>query len=223
MTPGPTDAERALFLAIGAGDGAQVRALVAAEPGLLRAVSPMGVSPVLHATYYGQHEVARVLVEAGAPLSLFEAAATGELGVVRQALDAYPDDIHTMSPDGFSALGLAAFFGREDVAAELLSRGADVNAESRNAMRVRPLHSAVAGNHAGLARRLLDAGADVNAAQQDSFTPLMGAAQNGNAELVAELLLHGADPGAQATDGRTAADLAREEGHEAALRALRVG
>ncbi|WP_295815217.1 ankyrin repeat domain-containing protein [uncultured Deinococcus sp.] len=214
-----SEAERELFLAIQASDDAQVRALVRAEPALLRAVSPMGVSPVLFATYYGRHDVARVLVEEGAPLDVFEAAAVGDIGRV-QALLADEADVNAVSGDGFSALGLAAFFGRADVARVLLERGADVNAVSTNAMQVRPLHSAVAGNHDALARELVAAGADVNAVQQGDFTPLMGAAQHGNAALVAFLLAAGARADAATTDGRTAADLAREEGHVAVLNML---
>ncbi|MBZ9715249.1 ankyrin repeat domain-containing protein [Deinococcus multiflagellatus] len=216
----PTDQEAALFLAIKTQDAELLRRLVRADPALLTVPSPMGVSPVLFATYYGRHEMARVLIEEGAPLNLFEAAAVGDGAAVRSALDAHPAQVHAFSPDGFSPLGLAAFFGRAEVAEALLSRGADVNAPSQNAMRVRPLHSAVAGGHAALARALVMAGADVNAAQQDDFTPLMAAAQNGDAELVAFLRGCGADAGATTAAGQRAADFAREEGHHELAEAL---
>ncbi|WP_221089447.1 ankyrin repeat domain-containing protein [Deinococcus aquaedulcis] len=216
----PTDQEAALFLAIKTQDAELLRRLVRADPGLLTVPSPMGVSPVLFATYYGRHEMARVLIEEGAPLNLFEAAAVGDGAAVRAALDADPAQVHAFSPDGFSPLGLAAFFGRAEVAEDLLSRGADVNAPSQNAMRVHPLHSAVAGRHAALARALVMAGADVNAAQQDDFTPLMAAAQNGDAELVAFLRGCGADAGATTSAGQRAADFAREEGHHELAEAL---
>ncbi|PTA68385.1 ankyrin repeat domain-containing protein [Deinococcus arcticus] len=216
----PTDQEAALFLAIKTQDAELLRRLLRADPALLTVPSPMGVSPVLFATYYGRHDMARVLIEEGAPLNLFEAAAVGEEEVVRAALDADPSQVQAVSPDGFSPLGLAAFFGRAGVAEELLSRGADVNAPSQNAMRVRPLHSAVAGRHAALARALVMAGADVNAAQQGDFTPLMAAAQNGDAELVAFLRGCGADPGAVTAAGQRAADFAREEGHTKLAEAL---
>ncbi|GGL86066.1 hypothetical protein GCM10010840_25020 [Deinococcus aerolatus] len=208
-----TASEKDLFLAIRAGDGQAVRDLIRQDRTLLGAVSPMGVSPVLFAAYYHHPAMARVLVEEGAALDIFEAAAIGEAERVREVLDADAALLNAASPDGFSPLGLAAFFGQEAVAALLLSRGADVNTVSRNAMRVGPLHSAVAGNHAGLVRTLMDAGADVNAAQQGGFTPLMGAAQNGNAELVRLLLSHGARPGDLTGEGRSAAELAQEEGH----------
>ncbi|THF69281.1 ankyrin repeat domain-containing protein [Deinococcus sp. Arct2-2] len=212
------EATTALFLAIQAADVDTVRALVQARPALLSAVSPMGVSPLLFATYYGKAEVARALVElhtelGGPPLTVFEAAATGELDALRALLNTDPTSVNAVSADGFTPLGLAAFFGREAVAAELLARGANVNAVSTNAMNVQPLHSAVAGNHTGLTRLLLAHGANVNAVQQDGFTPLMAAAQHGNMALVQEMLAAGADAAAYTLDGRSAASIAQEEGH----------
>ncbi|GGL97506.1 ankyrin repeat domain-containing protein [Deinococcus aerophilus] len=210
-----TPTKKELFLAIRANDPERLRTLVRHDHTLLEAVSPLGVSPVLFAVYYGHPELARLLVQEGAPLNVFEAAATGETGRLNEQLDADPALVNALSPDGFTPLGLAAFFGQEEVAALLLSRGADVNALSRNAMQVQPLHSAVAGNHLRLAARLLEAGAQVNAAQSGGFTPLMEAARNGNAALVETLLAHGATVEATNDDGRRAADLAEEEGHTA--------
>ncbi len=214
------DREAAFFLAIKTRDEALLRALVAGDAGLLGLPSPMGVSPVLFAVYYGRADMARVLVELGAPLNVFEAAALGDEAALTRELDADPALVGGVSGDGFSPLGLAAFFGHAGVAEVLLSRGADVNAVSRNAMRVQPLHSAVAGGHAALARALVMAGADVNATQQDEFTPLMAAAQNGDAGLALFLRQRGADAEAVTADGRRAADFAREEGHAALADAL---
>ncbi|MDB5044619.1 MAG: putative ankyrin [Deinococcus sp.] len=225
------EATSALFVAIQAGDIETVRALVQGTPALLSAVSPMGVSPLLFATYYRKPEVARALVGlhaewGGPPLTVFEAAATGELDHLRAVLDTGEIDVNAVSADGFTPLGLAAFFGQEELAAELLLRGANVNAVSANAMQVQPLHSAVAANHSGLTQLLLTHGAEVNAAQQDGFTPLMAAAQHGNAELVEIMLASGADAAAQTDDGRTAASIAQEEGHSvlaASLGTSRMG
>ncbi|MBB5236153.1 ankyrin repeat domain-containing protein [Deinococcus budaensis] len=217
-----TDAVQDLFQSIHANNLEGVRLLIGAEPGLLTATSPTGLSPVLFATYYRRPQITRLLIEAGASLSAFEAAATGELAVLRGQLDAQPDLLHAFSPDGFSLLGLAALFGHEGVAAELLSRGANVNRASQNALEVQPLHSAVAGDHPALARRLLDAGADVNAVQHGGLTPLMGAARNGNQALVVVLLAAGADPAARTADGQDAEALAAEEGHQAVAGILRA-
>ncbi|MBV7328478.1 ankyrin repeat domain-containing protein [Chloroflexi bacterium TSY] len=64
-----------------------------------------------------------------------------------------------------------------------------------------------------IATILLAAGADVNAEQQSNFTPLLGAAHNGQLEMVKLLLSHGADREVQKSDGQTAYDVAREKGY----------
>lgn len=215
-----SDAVTDLFAAIHANNVEGVRLLLQAEPGLLTSASPTGLSPVLFAAYYHRPDVLRALLDLDAPLNIFEAAAAGQVKKLRDALNADPTQVKALSPDGFTSLGLAALFGHQDVAAELISRGADVNAVSRNPMQVQPLHSAVAGNHTGLVGLLLDAGADVNATQPGGLTPLMSAAQNGNAELLELLLAHGADPAAHTEDGRTAYSLAEEEDHQGVLARL---
>ncbi|MFB9993533.1 ankyrin repeat domain-containing protein [Deinococcus oregonensis] len=224
----PAEATNALFVAIQASDIETVQALIRARPALLSTVSPMGVSPLLFATYYRKPKVARALVglhaELGGPaLTVFEAAAAGELDHVRAVLDTGEVDVNAVSADGFTPLGLAAFFGQGEVAAELLLRGANVHAVSANAMQVQPLHSAVAGNDLGLTQLLLAHGADVNAVQQDGFTPLMAAAQHGNAALVDLVLAAGADPAARTQEGRSAASIAEEEGHSALAALLTTG
>ncbi|RJF72095.1 ankyrin repeat domain-containing protein [Deinococcus cavernae] len=216
-----SDAATDLFAAIHAHNIEGVRLLIEAEPELLTASSPSGLSPVLFAAYYRRPAIVQLLIDAGAPLTLFEAAAAGQTAQVMEKLEADPQLLQAFSPDGFTALGLAAFFGHQELTTELLRRGADVHAASRNAMQVQPLHSAVAGNHLGTVRALLQAGADVNAVQQDGFTPLMGAVQNGNTDLVALLLSHGAAPDRRTADDRSAWTLAAQENHEGVLNLLR--
>jgi ankyrin repeat protein len=87
-------------------------------------------------------------------------------------------------------------------------------------MAIQPLHAAVAGDHLGIARLLLEAGADPNAVQQDSFRPLHGAAQNGNVGIVRLLLDHGADPTLSDAQGRAARALAEEGGYAEAAALL---
>jgi uncharacterized protein len=96
----------------------------------------------------------------------------------------------------------------------LLEHGADVRSTSRNAMRVQPLHAAIAAGSAEVAGLLLDEGADVNARQQAGYTPLMGAAAAGREDLVELLLAHGATVAAVSDEGKTAAGVARERGHQ---------
>ena len=212
--------------ALQAGDVAGLRALLDAEPGLLTTQIDGGPtsSPVLLAIYYGHPEAAQVLIERGAVLDLYEAAAAGQGARVEELLASDPAAIDAYAPDGFTALGLAAFFGHADLVDRLLTRGADANRGANNAMRVRPLHSAAANrDHAkahSIAAALLAAGAEADPEQEGGFTPLHEAALSGKLELARLLLAHGADPRKPSAAGETAIDLARKHGHAEVLAVL---
>lgn len=79
-----------------------------------------------------------------------------------------------------------------ELAISLLDMGAPVNEAEENG--VTPLMAAVVKNRMSLARKLLEQGADVNAATLVSRTsPLMIAARHANKSLISLLLEHGAD------------------------------
>ena len=59
------------------------------------------------------------------------------------------------------------------------------------------------------AHTMIEAGVDVNAPNQQGITPLMAAAKNGDADLIRDLLAHGAIAKAKDKKGRTALDYAR--------------
>jgi ankyrin repeat protein len=82
-------------------------------------------------------------------------------------------------------------------------------------MRVQPLHAAVASRNAEVVALLLERGADPNARQQVGYTPLMGAASAGRTDMVQALIAAGADPSLVNDEGKTAADIAAEHGHQA--------
>jgi ankyrin repeat protein len=211
--------------AVKAGDVAQVKALIEADPALVNAKDEAGNSAILLATYYGRRDVVNVLLAHDAELSLFEASAVGRLDRVQALVAEDPDLtselVNAYSHDGFTPLGLASFFGHRDVAEFLLAHGAEINAASKNKMRVMPLHSAVASRHFGIAEILLAHGADVNAAQQDGYTPLHEAAQNGQVEMAELLLAHGANIDARKDDGQTSLAVAMEHSHMGAADLLR--
>ncbi len=100
------------------------------------------------------------------------------------------------------------------MAEALVEAGANLEAVSRNDMAVRPLHSAAAGRHLDVSRLLIERGAGVNTTQHGGFAPLHEAAQHGDGELIELLLAAGADRDIRLDDGRTAADVALEAGHE---------
>ena len=168
---------------------------------------PSPGSDLLEALYRGDRDALETALAAEPDLTIFEAAAVGKLDRVHELLLLEAGFVDLWSPDGFTALHLAAFFGHEDVAAELLKRGADVNAVSRNQLSVQPINSAAAGNHTEVVRVLLDHGADPNAREAAGFAPIHAAAHNGNDELYELLVTRGADQDAATDDGRTVADL----------------
>lgn len=167
---------------------------------------PSPGSNLLDALYRGDQEALDMALAAEPDLTIFEAAAVGRLERVHELLLLEGGFVDLWSPDGFTGLHLAAFFGHVDVAAELLKRGADVNAVSRNELGVQPINSAAAANHAEVVRLLLDHGADPSARDAAGFTPIHAAAQSGNDALYELLVEHGADQDAVTDDGRTVAD-----------------
>ena len=116
--------------------------------------------------------------------------------------------------NGFTSLGLAAFFDNPDAFELLLPLTRDVNEAARNAQKVAAIHAATAKRHADMVERLLRAGADPNQPQADGFTPLHAAAFHGDAAITGLLLLAGADPRAKNAKGEDAAALARTSGHD---------
>lgn len=218
----PADEARAAFFqAIRAGDHAQVQRSLAEQPALIDARDPQGVSAPLVALYYREPAIAELLADAGARLDVFAAAALGRVETLSALLAANPALARATAPDGFSPLGLAAFFGQAEAAHLLLEAGANPNLASQNAMRVTPLHSAVAARQLAISEELLLRGADVNAAQADDFTPLHEAAQNGQLAMIELLLAHGADRTARKSDGQTPLDVAEAHGQTAAAELLR--
>jgi ankyrin repeat protein len=204
------------FTALQQGDEAQVKTLLAEEPALAGTQTASGASAVLYAVYVGRAGLANALLEAGAPLTIFEAAALGRLEAARDMLVKTPGLAKAVSPDGFSPLGLAAFFGHAALVALLLETGADPDAVSQNAMQVAPLHSAVANGDpqaaVAITSLLLQHGAQVNVAQRHGWTPLHGAVDNRNLEAARLLLAHGALVDIPNDDGLTPRQMAEQSG-----------
>jgi len=202
---------------------ARIDARLREQPALAAARDPAGISAVTWACYARQAEALRALLAAKPSLDVFEAVAAGDEAQAFALLAADPSLARAWSPDGFTALHLAAFFDRPELAARLLALGADACAEARNPTRVAPLHSAATSRSMVIVRALLAAGAAVDVRQAQGFTALMSAAGNGDGALVEALIAQGADASIAADDGRTAADIARARGHEALAERLSRG
>ena len=218
-------ANEAEFLeAVKQGNAARVGQMLDTNPALASARAESGESAVLLSVYYGQDDVRDLLLARGVSLDVFEAAAAGVRDTVAARIKEDGSLVLAFSPDGFTPLHLAAFFGRIPVVELLLSLGAPVNEVSRNPSELRPLHSAVAHRQPQVAleisRALIAAGADVNATQHGGWTPLHAAALHGNLPLVRLLLEAGAKSGAKNDTGQTPADLARTKNHKEVIALL---
>jgi len=202
------------------GATAEIAAAAEADPSLIQARDPQGVSMLLWSVYAGQPIVRDYLLAQlatrGELLDIFEAAAVGDVLRVEDILDADPAAVHSFSGDGWTPLHLAAAFGTPQSVDLLLQHGAQVDAVSRNPQRNQPLHAALAlGRDAESVRLLLAHGADPNATQVGGFTPIFSAATANRRDLAEMLIECGAHALHRSDLGKTAADFARERGHAA--------
>ncbi|GEO06247.1 hypothetical protein AAE02nite_39110 [Adhaeribacter aerolatus] len=206
-----------LIDAVKAGDIAQVKNMLEAQPHLLQEAKGInGESLILLSVYHRQPDITQVLLAKSPDITIHEAAATGQLATVEKHLQEDQTAVNALSADGFTPLGLACFFNQPELAKLLIENGADVNAPSQNGLRVSPIHSAVAARNTELVKFLVDHGADINATQAGGYTALHAAAQNGDEELIKYLLEHMADINAMTESGKTPMELAIASGHDAA-------
>jgi len=171
-----------------------------------------GVSLLLQCFYRGRRDLAELIASRKKALDIFEAAAVGRLDRLHE-LAADPNAVNAHSPDGFTALHFACFFGQPESARALIASGAAVDAVASNPMKVMPLHSAASVRNLEAARLLLEHGAPPNARQHGGWAPIHAAAQNGDRPMAELLLKHGANPKLANDEGKSPAAIAREKGY----------
>jgi ankyrin repeat protein len=213
-----------LFEAVVEDDVGRARRIVAEEPGLARAKGEDGITAAQLARYLGRGAMLEALIDAGPPLDVFEAAMLGRAARVAELLGADPALARAYSPDGFTALHFAAYYGSPETVALLIERGADIEAVTKNFLSNMPLHAAAAGRGPALetCEVLVGAGADVNAKQHGGFSVLHTPAHRGDLPMAELFLRHGADASATNDEGKTPVDVAREQGHSELAARLRV-
>lgn len=208
-----------MVAAIQAKDLSAAEKLLAEDPSLAHAKRD-GSSMLLLAAYHHAKPIVEMLLLRGARPNLWEAAAVGRLDRVRELVNANAVGINGTSHDGWTPLHLACFFGQKEIAAYLLSKGAAVDARSRNAEHNTPLHAAAAGGQRTCVALLLQHGAGPNETYNKGMTALHVAAANGDDGTARLLLAAKANPAMRTTDGQTPLDLAREKGHAKVVRLL---
>jgi ankyrin repeat protein len=210
-----------IFDVIRAGDRTRLEALLATEPGIVNTRNESGHSPVLIAQYHKKRDLVAVLLAAGPELDLFDAASVGRTERVAELLDADSSLVNAYSGDGFFPLGLAAFFGHPETVRLLLARGADVAQVARNPMRIQAIHAAVAGRSQDAIHFIVEAGAPINAQQDQGWTALHEAVHQENVELTRYLMAHGADPKVQNDAGKSSIGLAADQNSVEVLKVLK--
>jgi len=194
-----------------AGDELAVRDALTKDPSLASA-KENEVSAILWSVYHGHPEIARILADTKKKVDIFEASALGDRHQLADILKSDRASVNSFSADGFTPLGLAAFFGHREIVQDLLSAGADPNIASKNPMGVIPLHSALANQRKEIARILVEGGSDVNTPSKEGWYPLHYVAHYGDRETADFLLMKGASPSQVNNIGETPAMEARKMG-----------
>jgi uncharacterized protein len=136
-----------VFEAAGLGRAGRVAEVVSADPAAVRAEAADGFTALHLAAFFGQLEVAAVLLEHGAAV-----------------------DAPAGNPTGVQPLHSAAAGGHAAIVALLLERGADPDARQQGGFA--PLHSAAARGDQVTARLLLDHGATPDVRADDGRRPI---------------------------------------------------
>ena len=117
---------------------------------------------------------------------LLDAVRSGDIREVRKFLKKGAD-VNAKTNIGLTSLHAAATKGHTEIAALLLDRGADVNAQYKGGF---ALYTAAVKGHTEIAALLLNRGADVNAKTNTGETSLHVAACEGHTEMAALLRRH---------------------------------
>eukprot|EP01036_Dinobryon_divergens_P029069 gene29069-38123_t len=139
------------------------------------------------------------------------AAFNGNLPEMIAALDKGYDINGVDHRNGSTPLYCAAYWGKRDIAALLLDRGANPNLTNKDGYS--PLLSAAAEGHLEVVALLLDRGANPNFTTDRGTTPLHQAVYYNHWDIVALLLQRGANPNLKRWADQTPLHEAAQEGH----------
>lgn len=183
-----------------------------------------GGGTALHLT--GSLEIVKLLIKSGADIharrqegdTALHRASTGEIA---QYLIDLGLDVNDKNVDGLTPLHRATSI---DVMTTLLENGADINAKDKDG-RTRIFNACRFGNTEWV-KYLLENGADPNAEDKNGTTPLLLAcmndllATNHNAEIVRQLLIHGAEVNLNKESGNKSIEYAKRGNHNIIIQLL---
>jgi ankyrin repeat protein len=202
-------------------------AAAAPEAKPIEPVLQMSDEAFLKAAGEGRIESIRRAIESGIDVNaadaesltaLHLASLNGHIQIVKLLLE-HQATINAQAVNSLTALHMAAYNGHSDIVKLLLEH--DVKVDPRDGEGKTPLLHACTGPFAETVAILIDAGADVNAAEStESFTPLMMAAGLGETDVVEILLRNKADKTIKDEDDEMAIDHARNSGHAQIIKLL---
>src|SRR5690606_5866121 len=99
---------------IEAGNSLAIDDLLNENPGLSGQKTSHDIYPLFLACYYNKPQIVKVLLRHSEELTIHEAAAAGALEQVQAMLQESPDLLESVSDHGFTPLGIATHFGKED-------------------------------------------------------------------------------------------------------------
>ena len=187
--------------------------LIEEKPDILELKSDDGSSVFMTICYSGNIELMELSIRKKRSFNMAESCVAGLNKKVIEIIELHPPAVNNYAPDGFTPIGLAAFFGHHDVVLSLLKKGADPNRAANNPLKVNALHAAVSKNSYDTVAMLIEYGANVNQEQQSGIIPLHAAAHNGNLDLVKLLITNGADKNLKSDDGKDVISYAEENNH----------
>jgi len=181
-----------------------------------------GSIPLHYAAFNGRLETVKELVSKGANVILTQdhkgatachlAAFKGATDIVAHFVNINKEVLEMQDCNANTSLHYAASNGRLETVKELVSRGANVSAQSIK--KTTPLHIAAHNGHVEVVKYLVSQGADILTRDALDQTALHVAAQTGYANVVEYLISQGADPNLICGDGYPAFLSALSNGHE---------
>ena len=194
-----------------------IRELSAAEVGLTTAIQE-GTATTIKPLLAGLNSN-MLLNELHRPL-LHVAASQGRDQYVDELIDVGAD-VDSLDDIRFTPLFEAARHGHISTARRLLKAGANVNHRaSEHALSLTPLHLAAIGGSTEAVSLLLEHGAQIDALGRTGATPAFWAMQEGNFDVVVQLLENGSDPTIEVAENVSLLSIAPTLQNEALLKAL---
>ena len=204
------------------GNHIDLEQLLVKNANLLKEKTSHDISPLLLSCYYQKTLITQTILKYTSSITIHEACAAGLINHVQMMIDHKPDIVNEISDHGFTPLGIACHFLKEDIVRLLLTHKADPNISSQNGYNVYPLHASLSQNNSEISKMLLEAGAEVNVLQHGRITPLHLAAQYGNIDLIIILLELGADISIKNDNHENASDIAFTKGYREIAEILKV-